>query len=186
MLVSCIAANHLKMEPYIRYSLDQLDFVLLGCLVIIALSSLVFQLEGSDDSSNPFFSAWSWLINVSVALSLATAVATVVLEIRVRLLKLYVQKRQKMRRVAAKVRRVKTTIQARASTIARLPGLENKDRSTDGSSDRSNEDIEFLQSLRARALQAVLSSDEEVMDLLFKVHRCATLLLATSPLYAAP
>ena len=168
------------------FSLDQLDFVLLGCLVIIATSSLVFQLEGSDDLSNPFFSVWDWLVRVSAFVSLAVAAATVVHEIRVRLLERYVQKRQKMRRVAAKVRRVKTTIQARASTIARLPGLENKDRSTDGSSDRSNEDIEFLQSLRARALQAVLSSDEEVMDLLFKVPRCATLLLATSPLYAAP
>jgi hypothetical protein len=90
--VTIFGAFHLKTEPYKDYMLDQLDFVLLSCLTVVAVSSLVFQLEHADDLDNPFFMFWQVLVLATCVGSLLAAVLTVLIEVQNKALRVYIQR----------------------------------------------------------------------------------------------
>ena len=81
-LVTAFGAFHLKLEPYKAYFLDELDFVLLSCLCVIAVSSLVFQLPSTIDKS--FFTTWEAIVWVFAGLSLVAALVSMVKEARLK------------------------------------------------------------------------------------------------------
>jgi hypothetical protein len=55
--------SHVKLEPYKEFSLDVLDMMLLGCLFLVAVASLVFQLDPNGDVDTPFIqAAWKYAI----------------------------------------------------------------------------------------------------------------------------
>ena len=57
-LVAAFASLHLKLEPYKTFVLDQLDFVLMGCLCVVAVSSLAFQLGQLAEGMDTFRAVW--------------------------------------------------------------------------------------------------------------------------------
>ena len=93
-LVAGFAAFHLKLEPYKAYVLDLLDVVLLGCLSVICVSSLSFQLPKmlatpfSDEggSNKGFFDTWEYLVYAVVIISIVSSLITIYHEIRLKTL----------------------------------------------------------------------------------------------------
>ena len=157
------------------FALDQLDFVLLLSLTIIAVSSLVFQLDGSENLEDPFFKLWELLVIISVVVSLAAAVASVVHDTWIFFLERYIKSRIK-NRVRMESQRTPAPPKAtRALLVLRSARFfANKIGNTSsaelGAVDMSvSDEIELLESFGVSALRAASEwTDPRVLELLTK------------------
>jgi hypothetical protein len=158
------------------FALDQLDFVLLLSLTIIAVSSLVFQLDGSENLEDPFFKLWELLVIISVVVSLAAAVASVVHDTWIFFLERYIKSRIKNRvrmesqRTPAPPKATTALLVLRSARKCFANKIDNTSSAELGAVDMSvSDEIELLESFGVSALRAASEwTDPRVLELLTK------------------
>ena len=158
------------------FALDQLDFVLLLSLTIIAVSSLVFQLDGSENLEDPFFQLWELLVIISVVVSLAAAVASVVHDTWIFFLERYIKSRIKNRvrmesqRTPAPPKATTALLVLRSARKCFANKIDNTSSAELGAVDMSvSDEIELLESFGVSALRAASEwTDPRVLELLTK------------------
>jgi hypothetical protein len=150
------------------FSLDRLDFVLLLSLTIIAVSSLVFQLDGSDNLEEPFFKLWELMFIISVFVSLIAALASVVHETRVFFLERYI-KRRVLGRVR-QTRRANPNLKLDAGVSQSIRKYCSNRIGDANDFELGSIDLELLESFCVSALRAASdSTDPDVLELLTQV-----------------
>jgi hypothetical protein len=157
------------------FALDQLDFVLLLSLTIIAVSSLVFQLDGSENLEDPFFKLWELLVIISVVVSLVAAAASVVHDTWVFFLERYIKSRIKnsvriSQRMSAPPKATTALFVLRSARKCFANKICNTSSAELGAVDTSvSDEIELLESFGVSALRAASEwTDPRVLELLTK------------------
>jgi hypothetical protein len=137
------------------------------------VSSLVFQLDGSENLEDPFFKLWELLVIISVVVSLVAAVASVVHDTWVFFLERYSKSRIKNRvRIEGQCRPkpkattallvLRSARKCFANKIGNTSSAEHVDMSV-------SDEIELLESFGVSALRAASEwTDPRVLELLTK------------------